>query len=664
MDNTHLKDCLGKMLRFVRQPSCDPDTVLHLVKDVANNFHDEPWTDVIQQLVDVMDDAGPICLDLIDSLVASPRLLSISSIARMITIPCQIVCAGSLSLASSTSSDDSEIQCMIALTNAMKWVTDWAGPHESLEMLRTLLVNNGAMLVTNMWRSVHDVAEWTEKLRQLPPMYLQRLLLLFCRQPSDLCEPAVIICDAFTTGCRRICEEAMRQNTGGMEIVYTLLCPCMAYLCKLQLREGSGMRMHSPLRLLAYTSAYRSVSITNLHPSETRLPVLSDRRLLSDLARLTKIGDLPDGVRFWTIIDLSLDVLKAWRSPCVTCTVTQLNNGTFSVHKDSFGNFTHDMQSCLISILRIIVSHGQQAMQKQMHWKQAMKKHATHSNQHSSNTQPQHHLGGHIYEGYVQQQVLEFPHNRLNMFDLLLLTSCFMEFGLHKQLNYPSPRNRLQQSLHPGVVLASESLLRNICEMHSQLVITGTHASIFVVSAFACDATLDACMSILATAHKLMDSDNGTDEQVAQTRVFCLRLFSKVLFETAPDLLLTNRWRNFLLLASSVLTAACAGYRLSELGSDIPYVLKMLPSEVKGWVIPLLQFPRIPSKLVQSMTWSRADYMMGLLPGCSNWMCKNLAGCAESVLPTWKCTGCRQRYCCKACQKHAWRNGHSVVCNV
>lgn len=53
-----------------------------------------------------------------------------------------------------------------------------------------------------------------------------------------------------------------------------------------------------------------------------------------------------------------------------------------------------------------------------------------------------------------------------------------------------------------------------------------------------------------------------------------------------------------------------------------------------------------------------------LLPGCCNLACTSLEGFSEVGMDTQLCGGCKQaRYCCRACQMFAWREGgHKTVC--
>lgn len=52
-----------------------------------------------------------------------------------------------------------------------------------------------------------------------------------------------------------------------------------------------------------------------------------------------------------------------------------------------------------------------------------------------------------------------------------------------------------------------------------------------------------------------------------------------------------------------------------------------------------------------------------VLPGCSYWDCINLHGFSEAGLTTLLCSGCRRvRYCCQACQRAAWVQGHREYC--
>lgn len=55
-----------------------------------------------------------------------------------------------------------------------------------------------------------------------------------------------------------------------------------------------------------------------------------------------------------------------------------------------------------------------------------------------------------------------------------------------------------------------------------------------------------------------------------------------------------------------------------------------------------------------------------LLPGCSSFHCRQLAGVSEEALPTKLCSGCRRaRYCSVECQREAWlAGGHASVCRL
>lgn len=655
MSNFDLHRAFWRMLRFVHNPSASTEDVTAIMADVSSHFQPSGSDSFGDQLVDVVGDTGLICMDLINSLVVERTCISISNIAQLLTFPCQILSAGLISLGHNGIASDRQVQFLISISRAMQWVSDWALRHDSIEDLRSVLVNNGAMLVTNLLRNL-QVEQWIDRVHQLPPLFVQRLMLLFCRQPTPLSASSHLICNAFVTGCRRICEDAIRSNAS-MELVSILMCPCMVHLCKTLTRRNSGVMMHSPVRMLGYASFYSTNTIHSLDDSETRLPVHSDRKLMLDLARLTKRSDLPVGVRFWSVLDLALDVLRSWPSPSTTCTVTEIEECKYTVLKHSRGNFTSDMQSVLISVLQILTMHGKQALDLQMKWTRQY-----HSNlHHSPETELEHHLGGLKFLGYVGQQNLEFPSRKPNLFDLLLLTSSFMEAGLHKQASNHNVTNQLHNCLLPGLVVASEALLRNICEEHDVLSLRCAHTILFFLTAFVTDANLDACMSLLATAHKLVDSDKGSNLTDVQTQAFCLRLLSHVMFETVGDLQ-TPRWKKFLLLLCSVLTSSCAGYQLSDLGPDMMFILRKLPEDVSEVVMPLMHCAVIPSKLMQGLVWSRIDFNMGLLPGCCNWMCENVGGCAESLLPTWRCRRCSLHYCSRKCQKQAWLNGHCSVC--
>lgn len=65
--------------------------------------------------------------------------------------------------------------------------------------------------------------------------------------------------------------------------------------------------------------------------------------------------------------------------------------------------------------------------------------------------------------------------------------------------------------------------------------------------------------------------------------------------------------------------------------------------------------------------WERFafQHLVGrVLPGCSNWGCKNMDGFSEAALQTKVCSGCRRaRYCSKECQQQAWgEEEHKEVC--
>lgn len=230
-------------------------------------------------------------------------------------------------------------------------------------------------------------------------------------------------------------------------------------------------------------------------------------------------------------------------------------------------------------------------------------------------------------------------------------------------------RSMTMMRKQPGVVWVLETMLRVTCSSSdlSFISLNGVvHMMLVNLQLFFCTTTHDACLSLAGTLRKLIAVDNTTSAN--EMRHVCELLISSMLQREGAHK------ASILAIVASILTRSHQDERLSA--SEVQRLINILPAgnSIRHVFVELLtggveDGACVRGERSQEATWERyaADLSKHgckwLLPGCSSWSCRNLAGCQERALPVRLCGGCRRaRYCSDACQRVSWVNGHRESC--
>lgn len=155
----------------------------------------------------------------------------------------------------------------------------------------------------------------------------------------------------------------------------------------------------------------------------------------------------------------------------------------------------------------------------------------------------------------------------------------------------------------------------------------------------------------------------------------------------APDIRMVARHRGLYHNVQAVMLAVVVQLCHYRVELSIPDK-KVLEKELPAWMMDILELLDVPSSGLQILfkdrimrlhshpsiaqqevgpcweVYAREHFEGRLLPGCCHLGCKDLTGVAEENLLTLLCSGCRRAcYCGVKCQRGAWLEGHSVVCN-
>lgn len=156
-----------------------------------------------------------------------------------------------------------------------------------------------------------------------------------------------------------------------------------------------------------------------------------------------------------------------------------------------------------------------------------------------------------------------------------------------------------------------------------------------------------------------MAGDRGTTPdtpEIAAQRLVVVHQLQALLCLTLTQLF---RWR-----------LECPGisHRMASMGEALQAVAELPFDGLRRVVGPLLEEDSlaVPQSEVNAAweAYAAAHFGGRLLPGCCSLACASLEGISEAAVEVQLCGGCRRaRYCCKACQKAAWKDhGHSNVC--
>lgn len=587
------------------------------------------------------------CAHLINSITTNSHNLSEASVAKALIVPCKCI----FILPSPIGVQPMFCQC---ISNAIQWVI----------LTQPVQTDVSCMLVSAAGTMIQRVCslpapDLEDTLRELQPcFFVERFCFLFCLmtyQPSSGSLPHEAFVGILKTlrhlgdAHRRIAQPQSLQGPGFRHATMRLLAITM--------KAGSGNAQFADevLGMLHFSQSYTQPPPTGSLTQLMGHVMVSDEDYLRDLVRSSRVRR-----RAGLSVTLAYFLFRDWKLMAVR-------------------GGDAEWQATLLLLSRIMCMYALSVQELQQ----------KHQVKHDRRLQ---HLHQHVLEEQTSERHPQAPIMAYITFTLLNIdTSCLATAaaaklaqdaadavagaGAPSVLSMRLPYMMLVVLQHqPGMVLSVEAMIR-VTLMCTDKESSG-HAVmdlvVMMVPMFVGRTQLtnrSAFVSLAATVRKVMDSRSSTAKSLMRHWCSELVMYLQSLISVDSDRLVV--------IFASMLTMSYCGEQLTAT-ERAKLVTSVSPGRLRNVFIDLfcvdvepgqgMEEVLISDRKMHSRAWGAhaADVVNEcpwILPGCSSFMCLNLAGCCEAALPTLLCTGCRRaRFCSPACQRESWVNGHREVC--